>query len=202
MSDDPFWLHSLLFETYFPAWRRYSLSIEEEFLPIVSNDSADSLRVRTDFMQVNKTWGSYIDEELPVNHETLSKFADLRNRFLQIPTILAQSADTLLELTALVQDLTPAGPTPTQFMQFPMLAEKYRRQCVTLTRTSSYLQQRAEVMSGFVSGTLSLRDQVVAKQQNNSMVRLNKSAVFITALTLVYLPSSWLAVSTAISQSC
>jgi hypothetical protein len=43
MSDDSFWLHSLLFETYFPAWRRYSLSIEEEFLPIVSNDSADSL---------------------------------------------------------------------------------------------------------------------------------------------------------------
>jgi hypothetical protein len=27
------------------------------------------------------------------------------------------------------------------------------------------------------------------------MVRLNKSAVFITALTLLYLPSSWLAVS-------
>lgn len=176
-AASPMWLHGLLFDTYFPAWRHYSLSLERKFLPIV-----------------NLTWATFIEENLPVDHETLRTFASLRNQFLQIPSILSQSADVLQEITATLVDLKTTQPAASEHCQhISSQANNYRTQCATLTKTASYLQQRAEVMAGFLAGTLSLRDQLVSKQQNNSMVRLNKSAVFITALTLLYLPSSWLA---------
>ena len=31
----PFWLHEVIFSTYFPAWRQYIASMERKFLPIV-----------------------------------------------------------------------------------------------------------------------------------------------------------------------
>lgn len=42
--------------------------------------------------------------------------------------------------------------------------------------------------------SLSFQDQMLAKHQNDSMLQLNKTAVFMTTLTLVYLPSSFIAV--------
>ncbi|EXF74621.1 hypothetical protein CFIO01_13436 [Colletotrichum fioriniae PJ7] len=33
-TDDPVWLHQLVFETYLPAWRFYIASMERQFLPL------------------------------------------------------------------------------------------------------------------------------------------------------------------------
>lgn len=71
----------------------------------------------------------------------------------------------------------------------------YHGQALALIRASAHLRHRADAMVSFLHGTLSLRDQVIAKGQNNIMVHLNRSAAFITFLALIYLPSSWVTVS-------
>jgi RsiW-degrading membrane proteinase PrsW (M82 family) len=45
----------------------------------------------------------------------------------------------------------------------------------------------------FLASSLSFRDQAMTKEQSRTMLRLNKSAVFITSLTLVYVPASYMA---------
>lgn len=70
-----------------------------------------------------------------------------------------------------------------------------RTQCDGYTRTATYQQQRSQTTAQLLANTLSFRDQVIAKEQNGNMLQLNKSAVFITTLTLVYLPASFMAVS-------
>ena len=35
VTNSPFWLHELVFSSYFPAWRQYIADLERKFLPIV-----------------------------------------------------------------------------------------------------------------------------------------------------------------------
>ncbi|RGP76505.1 zinc transport [Fusarium sporotrichioides] len=55
----------------------------------------------------------------------------------------------------------------------------------------AYLE--AQKITQLLANTLSFREQSLAKAQNTTMLRLNKSAVFITTLTLLYLPPSFVA---------
>lgn len=70
-----------------------------------------------------------------------------------------------------------------------------RRNCSAYLRTANFLKERVESASSLLANTLSFREQVLAKEQNGNMLQLNKSAVFITVLTLVYAPASFIAVS-------
>ncbi|KPA42068.1 zinc transport protein [Fusarium langsethiae] len=51
----------------------------------------------------------------------------------------------------------------------------------------------SQKITQLLANTLSFREQSLAKAQNTTMLRLNKSAVFITTLTLLYLPPSFVA---------
>lgn len=177
VRDDPFWVHEVLFSTYLPAWRQCIGSHEKKLLPIA-----------------NTTFASFIDENLRVGYDTLSTLIGLENRFTQIPTLLAHSMDILKELCTVIGDAdTKTTPTAKELLKAKL--NNHQRQCIAFSRTASYLQQRTRSVAQLLSDTLSFRDQVVAKEQNSSMIQLNKSAVFITALTLLYLPSSFVAVS-------
>ena len=35
VMNNPFWLHEVVFSSYFPAWRQYIANLERQFLPIV-----------------------------------------------------------------------------------------------------------------------------------------------------------------------
>ena len=35
VTNNPFWLHEVVFASYFPAWRQYIADLERKFLPIV-----------------------------------------------------------------------------------------------------------------------------------------------------------------------
>ncbi|KAI8932383.1 hypothetical protein NX059_010571 [Plenodomus lindquistii] len=63
-----------------------------------------------------------------------------------------------------------------------------KRYCRSFTRTSLFLQQRSSNTAVLLADTLAFRNQGVAQQQNESVVLLTKAAVFITVITLVYLP--------------
>ena len=106
-------------------------------------------------------------------------------------TLLDHAADVLDALAA----LPDAHPEPDALRLRPLL-RNYHRKCGGDTRNAGYLRDRARATAQLLADTLALRDQVIAKEQNASMLQLNKSAVFITTLTLVYLPASFAAVCT------
>uniref|UniRef100_A0A093VB30 Zinc transport protein ZntB n=1 Tax=Talaromyces marneffei PM1 TaxID=1077442 RepID=A0A093VB30_TALMA len=165
-SKSSFWLHQTLFTTYVPAWRHYIASLERRFLPIANTASA-----------------SYINEELRVGHGHLSTLISIQKDFLQIPTILDAAGDVLTELnTAVALDVN----------QETQKLKNIKRQCETYSRTATHLRQRVQMTAQLLADTLLFRDQVLANEQNGNMLQLNRSAVFLTTLTLLYLPASFL----------
>lgn len=64
-------------------------------------------------------------------------------------------------------------------------AKMYAR---TFNRTTLFLQERSNNTATLLADTLAFRNQGIAQEQNGSMVVLTRSAVFITVITLVYLP--------------
>lgn len=175
VKTDPFWLHSVLFSTYLPVWRDRILELERQFLPLA-----------------NAAHAAFIDEPLSLKYHNLSVLSKLEGHFLQMPTILAGAIDVLDELSALIGsvDNTPSTQFGLQNLN------NQRRQCITYSRTSMHLQQRVQSVARLLADTLLLRDQVVTSEQNEQIFQLNKSAVFITRLSLLYLPPSFIAVST------
>ncbi|KAI6089253.1 hypothetical protein F4821DRAFT_257052 [Hypoxylon rubiginosum] len=167
----PLRVHEILFSAYFPAWRHYIAFLE---LKLISHTSA--------------TFTSFIDEPLRVGHETLSSLTSLDSRFLQASTLLSLSEDLLRELSSAFSQEPSLDTT-----EVIVTIDNYRRQVVAYYRTTTFLQRRAQTTAQLAADTLSLRDQVLAKQQNSTMLQLNKSAVFLTMLTLLYLPASFVA---------
>jgi hypothetical protein len=168
-SKSSFWLHQTLFATYVPAWRHYIASLERRFLPIANTASA-----------------TYINEELRIGHAHLSSLISIQKDFLQISTILAAAGDVLTELNALISS---------DEIQETQKLKNIQRQCETYSRTATHLQQRVQITAQLLADTLLFRDQVLANEQNGNMLQLNRSAVFLTTLTLLYLPASFLTVS-------
>ena len=176
---DPLCIHRLLFSAYLPEWRQYIASLEHEFLPI-----ADRLVT------------VFINEPLRVGHENLVALSGLQSRFLQIPTILATATETLEGLCALCDSLSQTEIAQTHRPEL----ENILRRCTNYSRNADHLHRRTELSARLLADTLSLRDQVVAREQNQNIFQLNKSGVFLTSLGLVYLPSSFIAVSLTHTQ--
>ncbi|KAI1092774.1 hypothetical protein F5B19DRAFT_453559 [Rostrohypoxylon terebratum] len=166
---DPCHIHEILFEAYFPAFRRYIAFLETRLLPIA-----------------NTTFSTFIDEPLRVGYDNLSALSSLDSQFLQASTFLSHSEDVLQELSLLLGQEGRRSPTVG-------VLDNYRRQAIAHRRTTALLQRRAQTTTQLLANTLSCHDQLLAKQQNNNMLRLNKSAVFLTTLTLLYLPASFVA---------
>ncbi|KAH7304293.1 hypothetical protein B0I35DRAFT_445457 [Stachybotrys elegans] len=177
-GQNPFWLHETVFSAYLPAWRQYIAAYEREFL---------KLR--------NLTFSTFIDKPLPVGYDNLSALASLENRFLQMPILLAQEIETLEGLHSLLNAESNgklACVTEEVLEQLSSLLEWHINRLGSYNRSAEYIHQRTQSTTQLLASTLSLRDQVVAKDQTTSMLRLNKSVVFITILTLFYLPASFL----------
>lgn len=171
-----FWLHQTLFATYVPAWRHYIASLERRFLPIANTASA-----------------TYINEELRIGHEHLSSLISIQKDFLQIPTIVEAAVDVLTALSPLFHLVSSGAET-----QETQKLKNIQRQCETYSRTATHLQQRVQITAQLLADTLLFRDQVLANEQNGNMLQLNRSAVFLTTLTLLYLPASFLTVSSPV----
>ncbi|KAI0889173.1 uncharacterized protein GGS22DRAFT_153353 [Annulohypoxylon maeteangense] len=166
---DPCHIHEILFGAYFPAFRKYIASLEAKLLPITSS-----------------TFSTFIDEPLRVGYDNLSALASLDSQFAQASTFLSHGEEVLRELSSILghenQNIRTVGEL-----------DNHRRQVVAHNRTSTLLQKRAHTTTQLLTNTLSCHDQLLAKQQNGNMLRLNKSAVFLTTLTLLYLPASFVA---------
>ncbi|KAI0169817.1 hypothetical protein GGR52DRAFT_485037 [Hypoxylon sp. FL1284] len=169
--QSPLHIHRVLFAAYFPAWRPYIASLERRLLP-----------------ETSTTFATFIEEPLRVGYDNLSSLTSLDNQFLQASTLVTHGEDAIRELSAAFgQEPTPGA------LEVVEALDNYRRQAVACCRTATFLQRRAQTTAQLLADTLSFRDQILAKQQNSSMLQLNKSAVFLTTLTLLYLPASFVA---------
>ena len=146
-------------------------------------------------IQSGTTFTTYIEKELRIGYDNLNTLVSLQNRFLQVPAILNHAIDTLKELYVLLDEHPQLRMLPLETRQLTIQLRNQYSNCRAYSRTALYLQQRTQATATLMSDTLSFRDQVVAKEQNGTMLQLNKSAVFITMLTLFYLPASFVAVS-------
>lgn len=106
-------------------------------------------------------------------------------------TLLASTGDVLNELIEFLKENHTAPGTEKLASQL----KNHHRRSVAFSRTAGHLHQRTQTASQLLANTLSFHDQVVAKEQNETMLQLSKSAVFITTLTLFYVPASYSAVS-------
>jgi Mg2+ and Co2+ transporter CorA len=113
----------------------------------------------------------------------------LERRLFKTTSLLGSTTDVLDELASLDSVTVPGSAH-----LYPQV-KNHRRQCGGNIRTATFLEQRARITAQLLADTLALRDQVISKEQGASMLQLNKSAVFITTLGLVYLPASFVAVS-------
>jgi Mg2+ and Co2+ transporter CorA len=151
----------------------------------------------------NSTFASYIDKPLRIGYDSLTKLVGIENRFLQIPTILSHTTEVLDELIVLAtHQQSQASLSVETARLLASQLKSHRHQCTTYSRTATYLLQRTQATAQLLAETLSFRDQVIAKDQNGAMLRLNKSVVFITTVTLLYLPASFVSVSLPIPSQC
>ncbi|KAK2036503.1 hypothetical protein LZ31DRAFT_536314 [Colletotrichum somersetense] len=174
---DPFWLHKTLFRTYLPAWRLYNASLERKFLPIADNAVT-----------------TFIEELSDSEYRHLTELARLQTRFLQLSVITNAARDVLEALSVICNECSPCSPDVQSWAAESLIQFKqdYRRLGTDL-RSAEYLQKRVQITLELLSNTLSFREQIDAKSQNENIFKLNKSAVFITTLTLLYLPPSFVA---------
>jgi Mg2+ and Co2+ transporter CorA len=148
-------------------------------------------------LKANNAVATWIEELTEAEYRHLTELAYLESRLLQIPVILAGSNEVLEGLSSLCRDWYPDSTGHAKESARTALVEfqKHVFNCRAYVRVADFLQQRAQKITQLLANTLSFREQLYAKVQNDSMLRLNKSAVFITTLTLLYLPASFVAVS-------
>ncbi|KAJ5765989.1 uncharacterized protein N7511_003605 [Penicillium nucicola] len=169
---DPFWLHQLLFTAYFPAWRIYIMTMENKFLPVAKEALV-----------------TVIEEPLGLGHDAVIALNSLETRFRQVPALLSSAMDLLQDLSALIDAESETSETK----HVTQCLKNHVRYCKTYSQSANYLQQQAKSVAKLLSGSLLARDQLLAQEQNKNILELNKSAVFITRLTLFYLPTSFVA---------
>ncbi|KAJ5107216.1 hypothetical protein N7456_003891, partial [Penicillium angulare] len=167
---DPAWLHWTLFAAYMPPWRIYIADIERQVLDIANKISATS-----------------IHKPLELGHDHLKSLMRLETRLNESITILGSARNILTEVCDLLQQDTESDTKGLDQLS------NIRRQCGVYLDNATFLQKRVMSITQVLTHTVLFRDQVVAKEQNTHIFQLNKSAVFITTLTLLYLPASFLA---------
>ncbi|KAJ6785979.1 hypothetical protein PWT90_06274 [Aphanocladium album] len=171
-----FAVHDVLLKAHLPAWRAFNKSCEAEFLPIS-----------------NATFATYIDEPLRVGYDQLSILSSLQARFLKIISLVSSTTELLDELLNFLQNFPDVVNEHRRQNTIVNNLNNHRRSCMSYQRSANFLRDRVQAASQLLANTLSYRDQVIANEQNGNMLQLNKSAVFITTLTLIYAPASFVA---------
>jgi hypothetical protein len=146
--------------------------------------------------KADTTTSTMINKPLRVSHDTLGRVRYLESRFLLLRPILTsfeEVADGLEDLgMVLVAKGCVVAERQLQAHSQLINAKRYARAFV---RTAIFLQERSNNTATLLADTLAFRNQGIAQEQNGSMVVLTRSAVFITVITLIYLPWTLMTVS-------
>ncbi|KAF5983433.1 hypothetical protein FBULB1_3744 [Fusarium bulbicola] len=166
---------------------------KEGFSLLYEYPSRDNLKLTVS--KANKAVATWIEELTEDEYRHLTDLAYLESRFLQISSILGGSNELLEGLSSLCRNWYSDSTGKDRELSVSALTvfQNDQRNCRSYFRAAEYLQKLAEKNTQLLANTLSFREQLYTKDQNDNMLRLNKSAVFITTLTLLYLPASFVA---------
>ena len=136
-----------------------------------------------------------------MTHDTLGRVRFLESRFLPLQPVLGSFEEVLRGLEGVNKSLHSAGVVDSESLRSAKSSsDNVARYCRAYARTAMFLQQRSNNTATLLADTLQYRNQAVAQDQNGSMIILTRSAVFITIITLVYLP--WTLITVRCSMSC
>ena len=136
-----------------------------------------------------------INKPLRVDYDTLTRVRSLETKFLPLRAILTSFEEVVTGLEMLGSALLDRAHVQTNDQgQAAFHLRSMRQYCQTYVRTALFLQQRSDGAAKLLADTLAFRNQGVAQEQNSSMLLLTRSAVFITVITLFYLPWTLLTV--------
>ncbi|QKD48498.2 uncharacterized protein FOBCDRAFT_236158 [Fusarium oxysporum Fo47] len=144
------------------------------------------------YAQANNAVATFIEELTETEYHHLTELAFLETRLVQVPAMLAASRDVLEGLVCLCREMTGREDEKiTEFSRSTLaVIQQHIRECAGYTRVADCLEQRVQKITQLLANTLSFREQLNAKVQNNSMLKLNN---LITTLTVLYLPASFVA---------
>ncbi|KAL5001042.1 hypothetical protein BDV10DRAFT_199606 [Aspergillus recurvatus] len=177
LSCNPLLIHSMLFGTFFPAWRDYLKHLEGRILPIA-----------------NTTVAAEIDKPLRVNHESLTAVRNTENRCLALQPIFRSLDKTFDVLHQANVALGECGEIEKHHLQMmKQLLDNYSATVNSYGQAAWSLQSRTSRIAAHITDTLSFKDAYVAKRQTEFMLRDSTTVRVITVVTLVYLPATFMA---------
>ncbi|KAL4862469.1 hypothetical protein BDV12DRAFT_190391 [Aspergillus spectabilis] len=174
---NPLLIHSLLFGTFFPAWRDYLKELESRVLPIA-----------------NTTVAAEIDKPLRVNHESLTAVRSTETRCLILQPIfrsLDRTFEVLHQANASLSDFGIIQQTDLKAMK--LLLNNYSGAVNSYGQAAWSLHSRTSRIATHITDTLSFKDAYIAKRQTEFMLRDSTTVRVITVVTLIYLPSTFMA---------
>ncbi|KAL5339988.1 hypothetical protein BJX70DRAFT_407715 [Aspergillus crustosus] len=177
LHRNPLLIHSILFGTFFSAWRDYLKDLESRVLPIA-----------------NTTVAAEIDKPLRVNHESLTAIRSTETRCLVLQPIfrsLDRTFEVLHQANAALSDIGAVQQTDLKAMK--QLLNNYSGAVNSYGQAAWSLHSRTSRIATHITDTLSFKDAFIAKRQTEFMLRDSTTVRVITVVTLIYLPSSFMA---------
>ncbi|KAL2809086.1 hypothetical protein BJX63DRAFT_372012 [Aspergillus granulosus] len=177
LKRNPLLVHSMLFGSFFHAWRDYLKHLEGRILPIA-----------------NTTVAAEIEKELRVNHESLTAVRTIENRCLVLQPIFRSLDKTFEVLHQANAALSECGAIQQRELQMmKQLLNNYSGTVNAYGQAAWSLQSRTSRIAAHITDTLSFKDAYIAKRQTEFMLRDSTTVRVITVVTLIYLPATFTA---------
>lgn len=200
----PLLIHNILLGTFFPLWRDYLAHYERKILTIVRYIFAEIGYIfQTNVSQANTNMAQRLEEELRLNHETLNTVRHAEARCLSLVPIfrsLQRKFKALHDFNDALAERNVIQQSDAHAMK--QLLHNYINMVDAYTQQAEFLKSRTACLAVSITDTLSFKDSYTTKSQSQYMLDLTLSTVddsttvrVITIVTLIYLPSTFMAVS-------
>ncbi len=153
-------------------------------------------------MQSRIIISAVIDEKLQFSHSTLSDLRRIEARLLLLPTMF-HSLTQSIELLEVYSGAVQAGGSNSdeECKSTSEILANYRTLVEAYSQNTTFLVEKIRKTAQLLSDTLNLKHQLIAQNTNQNTLALTNAAVkdsatirVITVVTLLYLPTTFVAV--------
>ena len=153
-------------------------------------------------MQSRIIISAVIDDKLQFSHSTLSDLRRIEARLLLLPTIF-HSLTQSIELLEVYSGAVQAGGSDSdeKCNSTSEILANYRALVEAYSQNTTFLVEKIRKTAQLLSDTLNMKHQLIAQNTNQNTLALTNAAVkdsatirVITVVTLLYLPTTFVAV--------
>ncbi|KAG2419116.1 hypothetical protein HFD88_002220 [Aspergillus terreus] len=187
LMEHPLLMHNILFATYFPNWRDYLAYNQARVLPVSPVTGL-----------VNRTHGSLDD-----NHRNLAAVRSVEYSCAPLQAIFRSTREIFDKMhlaNQFLEDHGQAGQPKTEAMR--QLLDNYLNHVDAYSQSALFLQGQTARAAQLLSDAISFKISITTQAQTDYMLDLTVSTSddsmtvrVITIVTLIYLPSTFMAVS-------